>query len=103
METTESVRHAFDLSDRVALITGAGSGIGRTTAEVLAGAGATVVCADINPAGSSETAKAIVDSGGTAESAELDVAARGATAALVDGIVSRHGHLDVMWPTSRGS
>ncbi|HEY3841850.1 MAG TPA: SDR family NAD(P)-dependent oxidoreductase [Acidimicrobiales bacterium] len=96
METTESVHHAFDLSGRVALITGAGSGIGRTTAEVLAGAGALVVCADIDPDGANETAKAIVDSGRMAESAQLDVAARGAAAALVDGIVSRHGHLDVM-------
>ena len=66
----------FRPDGRVALVTGAGSGIGRATAEVLAGAGATVVCADINSATASETAGAILGQGGRAESAELDVVAR---------------------------
>ncbi|HVX19930.1 MAG TPA: SDR family NAD(P)-dependent oxidoreductase [Acidimicrobiales bacterium] len=59
METTETVRGAFDLTGRVAVVTGAGSGIGRTTAEVLAAAGATVYCADIRPEAAEETAAAI--------------------------------------------
>ena len=96
METAQSVRDAFDLTGRVALVTGAGSGIGRTTAEVLAGAGATVVCADINGATASETAGAIIGQGGRAESAELDVAARGAAETLVQNVVARHGGLHVM-------
>jgi 3-oxoacyl-[acyl-carrier protein] reductase len=96
VETTQSVRDAFDLSGRVALITGAGSGIARTTAEVLAAAGATVVCADINGEAAAETAGAIAAAGGTAESAQLDVSARGATAALVDDIAGRLGGLHVM-------
>src|SRR5262249_37660934 len=74
METAGSVRHAFDLTGRIALVTGAGSGIGRTSAEVLAGAGATVVCADLDAERAAETARAIVGEHGKAESAEIDVA-----------------------------
>ena len=96
METAQSVRDAFDLSGRVALVTGAASGIGRTSAEVLAGAGATVVCADVNVDGAMETAQGILGAGGKAESAELDVAVRGAAAALVGHIAGRHGGLHVM-------
>jgi len=96
VETTESVRDAFDLSGRVALVTGAGSGIGRTAAEVLAAAGATVVCADINVAGADETARGIADAGGAAEGADLNVAERGHVVALVDDVVQRHGGLHVM-------
>ena len=88
--------HAFDLTGRVALVTGAGSGIGRTTAEVLAGAGATVVCADINAAAAAETATASSARAGGPRARELDVAARGAAATLVGHIAARHGGLHVM-------
>jgi 3-oxoacyl-[acyl-carrier protein] reductase len=96
VETTESVRQAFDLSGRVALVTGAGGGIGRTTAEVLAAAGATVVCADISLGPAEETASGITGTGGRAEAAAVDVAARGALTALVQQIVATHGGLHVM-------
>ena len=90
METAQTVRSAFDLTGRTSLVTGAASGIGRTTAEVLAGAGATVVCADLDAAGVGDTARTILGQGGRAESAELDVGARGAASTLVGHITARH-------------
>ncbi len=96
MEIAQSVHDAFDLTGRVALVTGAGGGIGRTTSEVLAAAGATVVCADIDAGRAAETASAILGQGGKAESAPLDVTVRGAAATLVEHIAARHGGLHVM-------
>jgi len=63
---------------------------------VLAGAGATVVCADIDAGKAQEAASAILEQGARAESAELDVSARGAAASLVGHITARHGGLHVM-------
>ena len=96
MDTARSVRDAFDLTGRVALVTGAGGDIGRATAEVLAGAGATVVCADIDAEAAAVTARGILGDGGRAESAELDVAARIAAETLVGHITARHGALHVL-------
>jgi 3-oxoacyl-[acyl-carrier protein] reductase len=96
VESAETVRNAFDLSGRVALVTGAGGGIGRTSAEVLAAAGASVVCADVNGAAAQETASAIAEGGGAAEAAQIDVTDRSAMFELVDGIVKAHGQLHVL-------
>jgi 3-oxoacyl-[acyl-carrier protein] reductase len=66
----------FDLSGRDALVTGAASGIGRATAIRLAGAGARVVCADINESAAQETAAKITADGGNASAVRLDVTDR---------------------------
>ncbi|MFJ9828565.1 SDR family NAD(P)-dependent oxidoreductase [Streptomyces sp. NPDC101160] len=78
-----TARTAYDLTGRTAFVTGAASGIGRATAELLAEAGATVHCADRDEPGLKETAARIGRSGGTAHAHVLDVTDRAALSAAV--------------------
>jgi 3-oxoacyl-[acyl-carrier protein] reductase len=96
METAESIRETFDLTGKVAVVTGAGGGIGRATAEVLAGVGATVYCADVREDAAQETAAAITAGGGSATGRPVDVSASASVTALVAEAVDAHGQLDVM-------
>jgi len=86
----------IDLGGRVAVVTGAASGIGRASAAMLGAAGATVVCADLDGDGALATAAAIVDAGGTGSGVALDVTQQEAVDAVVVGAVADHGRLDVM-------
>ncbi|MBT2440377.1 SDR family oxidoreductase [Streptomyces sp. ISL-36] len=74
---------AYDLTGRTVFVTGAASGIGRATAALLAEAGATVHCADLDEAGLRETAALVAQHGGTAHLHPLDVTDRPALAAAV--------------------
>jgi NAD(P)-dependent dehydrogenase (short-subunit alcohol dehydrogenase family) len=74
-----------DLTDRVALVTGAGSGLGRATSRALADGGAHVLVADIDRAGAQATVALVRDDGGTAEAVDLDVTDR---AAVDDAVAS---------------
>jgi NAD(P)-dependent dehydrogenase (short-subunit alcohol dehydrogenase family) len=67
---------AYDLTGRTAFVTGAAGGIGRASAVLLAEAGATVHCADLDAPGLDETARTIEDAGGTAHTHHLDVTDR---------------------------
>ena len=89
-------RDAFRLDGRVAVVTGAGSGIGRASAMMLAGAGATVVCADVDEARAKDTAAAVVDAGGSARGDGVDVTSSVDVDDLVQRAVRDHDHLDVM-------
>ncbi|CQR49739.1 SDR family oxidoreductase [Haloferax massiliensis] len=78
----------------VAVVTGAGSGIGRATAEAFAAEGARVVVSDVNVEGGEETVARIEEAGGTATFVETDVTDGDAVAAMVETAVSEYGRLD---------
>ena len=92
----DDLERAFDLSGRVAVVTGAASGIGRAASLVFAKAGAHLVVADRDREALAETADAISALGQQVVSAVTDVACRSEVDALVDTAVSRFGGLDVM-------
>ncbi|MEG3631141.1 SDR family NAD(P)-dependent oxidoreductase [Streptomyces poriticola] len=83
---------AYDLTGRTAFVTGAGSGIGRATAVLLAEAGATVHCADLDAPGLARTAARIRERGGNAHTHHLDVT----DAAHLDRAVASCERLDAM-------
>ena len=79
-------------SGKVALVTGAASGIGESIARALAAAGATVIVADINDVAAKQAAESIGDN---AHGAVADVSNPDAMATLVEDIVREHGRLDI--------
>lgn len=91
----------FSLADRSAVVTGAGSGIGRGIALVLASHGAAVWVADLDEKGAAETVDAIRNLGGVAEAVVLDVTDPDASFALADAVVRQHGTLDI-WINNAG-
>lgn len=86
----------YDLEGRVAVITGAGSGIGQATARTLAARGATVVCADIDEPAAQATADALAETGARARAVRTDVTVRTEVDALVNGAHQEFGRLDIM-------
>ena len=80
----------------VALVTGAGLGIGRAAATELAGRGYAVGLLDRSADGIAETAQAITAAGGTSQQLLADVTDSGQVAAAVAGLAERHGRLDAV-------
>jgi NAD(P)-dependent dehydrogenase (short-subunit alcohol dehydrogenase family) len=85
----------YDFSGQVALVTGAGSGMGLATARAFAEAGAAVVMADINPTTVKAAADTLSEAGHQVLAVECDVSDEASVAATVQGAVDTFGRLDM--------
>lgn len=84
------------LAEKVAIITGAGSGIGKGTAKCLAAEGATVVVNDINLANARAVVKEIRAEKGKAIAVKADVTKKAQVQAMVDRVLKRFGRIDIV-------
>lgn len=82
--------HGFGLAGRIAIVTGAASGIGRATALQLAEAGAVVIAVDVNESGLAALSL------GEGWTRKVDVSKPPECEALVDAVLARHGRLDIL-------
>lgn len=84
---------AYDFSEKVAIVTGGGSGIGESCAKLLAEFGASVLVADLDEDGGNRVVNEIEEAGGTASFFSVDVSEPDQVEAMVSTTVDRHGGL----------
>jgi NAD(P)-dependent dehydrogenase (short-subunit alcohol dehydrogenase family) len=85
------------LQDKVAIITGAGGGMGRTAALMFAGQGAKVVAAEFSAVAGEETERLVREAGGMASFIKVDVSREADAKAMVDHAVATYGRVDVLY------
>ncbi|ARS26832.1 SDR family NAD(P)-dependent oxidoreductase [Sphingomonas sp. KC8] len=85
------------LADKVSIITGAGSGIGRASAGMFAKEGATVIVTDIHEDAADAVAREIVAAGGRATAMKVDVGEERDLEAMIETVIAAHGRIDVLY------
>lgn len=85
-----------DLKGKVAVITGAGAGMGKAHAELMAERGAIIIAQDIDSARAEATAALVRKKGGTADAVACDVADVAALTATLDKVLAKHGRVDIL-------
>jgi 3-oxoacyl-[acyl-carrier protein] reductase len=86
----------FDLTGKVAVVTGASRGIGRAISEMLARQGALVAMTDVLGDAATEAARDVVAAGGKAEGYTMDVTNAQSVQATIEKIVERHSRVDIL-------
>lgn len=85
------------LADKVCVITGAGSGMGRVAAAMFAGEGARVVVADANETAADQTVAAVTGAGGQAIAVRADVSQEADARGMIEAAVATFGRIDVLY------
>lgn len=85
------------LQNKVAIITGAGSGFGKATSELFAKEGAKIVCVDYNLEAAETTVEAVLSSGGEAIAVQADVSKPDEVKHFIDEAVRHYGQIDILF------
>ena len=97
MAPSPTPSHSHSLAGKVAVITGAATGIGRAAALLFARAGARLALADLQAAELETTAAEVIAAGGSCVTAVVDLAKHEDCAAVVEAAVRAHGRIDVLF------